>query len=156
MAGLAAYYGRAKSSFGSINPHDMTQLGEDWLIVAGTGAGIGLLSGALGGLDKTVAGFQVPVDGLVSVGLGIAGLQVSGEAGKAMKIASIAAGGSAAVRTFEKFFGKAFATKVKGDFEDFGQSSSFGALPGYGGPYGPTVAFGQSYRDRLTEAAKYL
>jgi hypothetical protein len=147
---LAEYYGRAKSGFGNIESAEMAQLGEDWLVTAATGAGIGMLSAALGGLDHEIAGFPVPLDGLVSVGLGYAGLSMGGETGEMLKIASIAAGGSAAVRTFEKFFEKGFGTKVKGEFEELGHSgfAQRNLLPGFG--------FGQSAQDRLVEAAKYL
>ncbi len=151
MTSLAQYYGRAKFGFAGINPRAMTQLGEDWMVTAAAGAGIGLMSGALGGLDKNIAGFNVPLDGLVSLGLGVAGLEMGGEMGHALKIASIAAGGSAAVRTFEKFFAKGFKG-VKGEFEDFTSSSGYGSLPEYSGGF----AFGQSHQDRLIEAAKYL
>jgi hypothetical protein len=144
---LAEYYGRAKSGFGTINPRDMAQLGEDWMVTAATGAGVGLLSAALGGLDHEIAGFPVPIDGLASLALGYAGLSMGGETGEMLKIASIAAGGSAAVRTFEGFFKKGFGTKVKGEFEELSFSQK-NLLPGFG--------FGQSAQDRLVEAAKYL
>lgn len=155
MPTLSQYYGRAKS-FADINPRDMQQLGEDWLVTAAAGAGVGLISASIDGLDKQIAGFTVPVDGLISIGLGYAGLSMGGDTGKALKIASIAIGGSAAVRTFEKFFAKGLGlkggAKVKGEFEDIG----YGQLPGYGGQWGPAVAFGQAAQDRLVEAAKYL
>lgn len=158
MASMTEYYGRMKSGFASINPQDMAQLGEDWMIVAATGAGVGFLSGAIGGLDKKIAGFNVPIDGLLSIGLGVAGLQMKGSTGKALKLASIAAGGSAAVRTFERFFKSAF--HVKGEFEDL-QSGMMGisghrfhGLPAYA--YGPAVGFGAGAQDALVEAAKYL
>ncbi|VVB55227.1 Uncharacterised protein [uncultured archaeon] len=159
MASMTEYYGRMKGGLSSIDPKDMAQLSEDWLVVAGTGAAIGLISGAIGGLDKKVAGFNVPIDGLLSIGLGVAGLQMKGDTGKILKIASVAAGGSAAVRTFERFFKGAF--HVKGELEDLG-SGMMGIsghrfhgqnqLPGYG--YG--VGFGVGAQDRLVEAAKYL
>jgi hypothetical protein len=151
MASLTQYYGQMKHGFGTINAAEATQLGEDWLIAAATGAGIGLMSAALGGLDKQVFGVSLPVDGLVSVGLGLAGLQVGGESGQLLKIASIAAGGSAAVRTFESFFKSGL--KVKGDFEDLP-----GSQMGYGGVplVGPGVGFGAAAQDQLAEAAKYL
>lgn len=161
MSSLTHYYGRAKEGIAGINPRDMAQLGEDWLITAVAGAGVGVMSAALGGLDKQVAGFPVPLDGLVSVGLGVVGLQMGGDTGKALKIASIAVGGSAAVRTFEKFFEKGFGSKLfkaHGEFEDVGSFDStpgYGALPGYGAT-GPVFAFGQGARDRLVEAARYL
>jgi hypothetical protein len=104
MASLTHYYGQMKHGLGTINPEEAAQLGEDWMIAAATGAGLGLMSAALGGLDHKVFGVNLPVDGLVSVGLGVVGLQMGGESGQLLKIASIAAGGSAAVRTFESFF----------------------------------------------------
>ena len=149
-----------KSGMGSIDPKDMAQLTEDWMITAAAGAGVGLLSAALGGLDKKIAGMNVPLDGLVSVGLGFAGLQMKGSTGKALKIASIAAGGSAAVRTFEKFFKAGF--RAKGDFEDLGTFGAVGghrfhgALPAYDQSFGPGVGFGVGAQDSLVEAAKYI
>lgn len=158
MTSLTHYYGQMKHSFGTINPAEATQLGEDWLIAAATGAGIGLVSAGLGGLDKKVFGVSLPVDGLISVGLGVVGLQMGGESGQLLKIASIAAGGSAAVRTFESFFKTGL--KVKGEFEDLGGSSmGFGGnRMGYGGVplVGPGVGFGSAAQDRLVEASKYL
>jgi hypothetical protein len=155
---LTAYYGRMKHGLGTINPDEAVQLGEDWMIAAATGAGIGLMSAALGGLDKKVFGVSLPVDGLVSVGLGLVGLQVGGESGQLLKIASIAAGGSAAVRTFESFFKSGL--KVKGDFEDLGSTGmGFGGhRMGYGGVplVGPGVGFGAAAQDQLVEASKYL
>jgi hypothetical protein len=147
-----------KHGLGTINPDEAVQLGEDWLIAAATGAGIGLMSAALGGLDKKVLGVNLPMDGLVSVGLGLVGLQVGGESGQLLKIASIAAGGSAAVRTFESFFKSGL--KVKGDFEELGSTDmGFGGhRMGYGGVplVGPGVGFGAAAQDQLVEASKYL
>ena len=156
MASLTEYYGKMKHGFGTINPAEAAQLGEDWLIAAATGAGIGLLSAGLGGLDKKVFGMTLPVDGLVSVGLGFVGLQMGGESGQLLKIASIAAGGSAAARTFESFFKTGL--KVKGDFEDLGSSGLNYHQMGYGGVplVGPGVGFGAAAQDRLVEASKYL
>ncbi len=147
-----------KGGFASIDPKDATQLFEDWAIVAAAGAGAGLISGAIGGLDKKIAGFTVPVDGLISIGMGLFGLQVKGDGGKMLKIGSIALGGSAAVRTFEKFFKAGF--KVKGEFEDLGSGFTeisghrFHGLPGYQQPVG--YGFGVGAQDRLVEASKYL
>ncbi len=143
-----------KAGIGSINPEEAAQLAEDWLIVAATGAGVGLISGAIGGLDHKIAGFTVPVDGLVAGGLGLFGLMTGNHY---LKLASVAAGGSAAVRTFERFFKAGF--KVKGEFEDLGSGMMgisghrfHGQLPAYG----PGVGFGVGAQDRLVEAAKYL
>ena len=164
MTSMTHYYSRMKSGIGSIDPKDMAQLGEDYMIVAATGLGVGLLSGAIGGLDKKIAGFNVPIDGLISIGLGLAGLQMKGATGSALKIASIAAGGSASVRTFEKFFKGAFG--VKGEFKDL--DPNLMAISGYrmagqnmlgSGQtpfYGPGVGFGVRAQDRLVEAARYL
>lgn len=156
MASMTEYYGRMKHGFGSINPQDMAQLGEDWMIATVTGAGIGLMSAALGGLDKKIAGFNVPLDGAVALGLGFVGLKAKGNTGKMLKIASIAAGGSAAVRTFEGFFKAGF--KVKGEFEDLGAGYTsmgghrfHGQLPSY-----PGAGFGIGAQDALVEAARYL
>jgi hypothetical protein len=147
---MTEYYGRMKSGFGDINPKDMAQLGEDWMVTAAAGAGVGLMSAALGGLDKKIAGMTVPLDGLASIGLGLAGLQVSGDGGKILKIASIAAGGSAAVRTFEKFF-KA-GLHVKGEFEDLGSQGLNFPLPSGPSYYG----FGAGAQDQLVDAARFL
>ena len=158
MPSMTEYYGRMKSGIGSINPKDMAQLSEDWMIATGTGAAIGLMSGATGGLDKKIAGLNVPLDGLVAIGLGVFGLQAGGDTGKIMKIASIAAGGSAAVRTFEKFFKAGF--KVKGEFEDLGSSGipQFSPYQNYGQFSSGTsnFGFGVGAQDRLVEAARYL
>lgn len=153
MAGsLTGYYGRAKDSISidNIKPRDVQELGGEYMIVAAAGAGVAFAGTLLGGLDKEVLGFPVPVDGLISVGLGVAGLATTGRMGEVLKTASIAAGGSAAVRTFEGFFKRGFG--VKGDFTDLDADR----LPGYQGAYGPTFAFGQGAQDRLVAAARYL
>jgi hypothetical protein len=73
-----------------------------------------------------------------------------------MKIASIAAGGSAAVRTFERFFKAGFS--AKGEFEDLG--SGMMGISGYrvhglpGQVY--NTGFGVGAQDRLVEASRYL
>lgn len=154
MASLSEYYGNMKAGVGSIDPQDMAQLGEDWMVTAAAGAGIGLVSAALGGLDKKIAGVTVPVDGLIAVGLGVTGLQMSGQSGQFLKLASIAAGGSAAVRTFEKFFKAGF--KVKGDFEDIHPMQLPGRFGSESQVFGPGVGFGLSDQDALVEASKYL
>jgi hypothetical protein len=150
MAGsLTGYYGRAKTGIANIDPAEMAQLGEDYLIVAATGAGVALAGSVLDGLDKKVLGVPVPVDGVISVGLGVLGLSMGGNAGEALKVASIAAGGSAAVRTFGEFFKR---VGVRGDFTDLDHDR----LPGYEGTYGPTFGFGAGAQDRLVQAARYL
>ena len=155
MAGsLTGYYGRAKSGIGNIDPKEMAQLGEDYMIVAATGAAVAFAGTLVGGLDKEMLGIPVPVDGLISVGLGIAGLSMRGNTGEMLKVASIAAGGSAAVRTFEGFFKRGFG--VKGDFTDLGEHDRLPGYEGAYGPTGPTFAFGQGAQDRLVAAARYL
>jgi hypothetical protein len=160
MGSLVEYYHHAKGGFANIDPKDMAQLGEDWMVTAATGAGVGLISAAFGGLDKKVAGFPVPLDGLISVGLGFTGLSMKGDVGRALTIASIAAGGSAAVRTFETFFKRGF--KVKGEFEDLGGGLGWqlgmGGVPFHGQQplVGAGVGFGQADQDRLVAAARYL
>lgn len=149
---LTGYYGRAKTGISSIDPGEMEELGMDYLVVAATGAGVALTSNIIGGLDKQVLGVPVPIDGLISVGLGVAGLMTHGPMGNALKVASVAAGGSAAVRTFEGLFKK---MSVRGEFDEL----AFDRLPvpGYEGTYGPnTFAFGQGAQDRLVQAARYL
>ena len=129
------------------------------MIAAAAGAGIGLVSASIGGLDKKIAGLPVPVDGAIAVGLGMAGLSMGGESGKILKIASIAAGGSAAVRTFEALLKSGL--HVKGELEDLGGGyggMGWGGLPFHGQHplVGPGVGFGQASSDRLVESAKYL
>jgi hypothetical protein len=154
-----------KSSFSHINPHDASQLGEDLMITAAAGAGVGLLSAAMGGMDHKVAGFTVPLDGLLSVALGVGALTAfKGRHARTLKIASIAVGGSAAVRTFEKFFKANLpaSLRIRGEFEDLGhgyahmgghQQHRFHGLPQYNqAGYG----YGAAAQDRLVEAAKYL
>lgn len=141
-----------KNAIAGIDPADVAELGEDYMIVAATGLGVGFLSGAIGGLDKKVAGFTVPVDGLLSLALGGLGLHLRNDM---LKTASIAMGGSASVRTFERFFKGAF--HVKGEFEDL--SSGGGFFGGQRQPnqlMSPGVGFGASAQDALVEAAKYL
>lgn len=163
MASMTEYYGRMKGGMASIDPADMAQLAEDWMVTAAAGMGAGLISGAIGGLDKKIAGFNVPIDGLISIAIGGFGLQMKGDGGKILKLASIALGGSAAVRTFEKFFKGAF--HVKGEFEDLGggysglegRTSRWHSLPGYQQQYyGPGIGFGVGEQDRLVEASRYL
>jgi hypothetical protein len=165
MASMTEYYSRMKGGIASIDPQDATQLGEDWLITCAAGMGTGLISGAIGGLDKKIAGITVPIDGLMSLGIGGLGLVMKGDSGKILKLASIALGGSAAVRTWEKFFKGAF--HVKGEFEDLGggysglegggMSGRWHGLPGYQQRYvGPGVGFGVGEQDRLVEASRYL
>jgi len=153
MPSLTEYYGRAKYGFGNMNPVDMAQMGEDWMIAAATGVGVGLMSVALGGLDKKVFGFPVPLDGVAAGVLGFAGLQMRGTTGQALKLASVAAAGSAATRTFEKFFKAGF--KVKGDFEDLG-SMGISGHRWHGDHLLSDVGFGAGAQDALVEAAKYL
>jgi hypothetical protein len=143
---LSSYYGQAKHGFGDIDPHEMTQLGQDLMIAGAIGAALGLASSAIGGLDKDIFGISVPLDGVAAAALGYSGLTMGGETGEMLKVAAIAAVGSAAVRTSEKFFKKGFG--VTGEFDD---SQAF-SLPEHAGSWG----FGQSAQDRLVQAAKYL
>lgn len=153
MPGYMEYYGRAKGGRGLDLKAIYEELGEDWLIAAATGAGLGVASAALGGLDVKIFGFPVPVDGLASLGLGVASLQVGGDMGRMLKIASIAAGGSAATRTFEGIFRRGF--KVTGELEDLGSSGFASPLNPYGGSsWG--LGFGRGEQDALVNAAKYL
>jgi len=127
-----------------------------------------LVSAAVGGLDKNIMGFNVPVDGLISIALGAAGLMdhANHKRSSILKIASIAAGGSAAVRTFEKFFKSNMhgVFGIKGEFEDLGRHGigqmgvsghRFHGLPAYN-QRGPGMGYGASAQDRLVEAARYL
>ena len=164
MASMTEYYSRMKGGLAGIDPQEATELGEDWLITCAAGLGAGLVSGAIGGLDKKIAGFTVPIDGAISIGLGTLGLVMKGDSGKVLKLASVALGGSAAVRTWERFFKGAF--HVKGEFEDLGggysgiegsQQNRWHSLPGYQPRYvGPGVGFGVGEQDRLVEASRYL
>ena len=161
MAALTHYYGRMKHSIAGINSYEATALGEDLMVATAAGAGIGLISATMGGLDRKIAGFEVPVDGLISIALGVGGLMTHHyKYAHVMKIASIAAGGSAAVRTFEKFFrSNLHSLGIKGEFEDLGSRGIGhrgypGQLPGYAP--GPGIAYGASPQDRLVDAARYL
>lgn len=158
MASLSEYYGRAKGSFGSVNPAEVAQLGEDWMIAGATGVGLGLMSVALGGLDKKVFGFSVPMDGVAAAVLGFAGLNMRGSTGNALKLASVAAAGSAGVRTFEKFFKAGF--KMSGELEELGGMGFSGVHHfrhhGDYPAFGPAAGFGAGSQDALVEAAKYL
>lgn len=156
MASLTEYYGRAKGSFGTMNPADVAQLGEDWMIAGATGVGLGLVSVALGGLDKKIFGFSVPMDGVAAGVLGLIGLQMRGSTGNALKLASVAAAGSAGVRTFEKFFKAGF--KMSGEFEELSGMGISGHFRGHGDypAFGPAAGFGAGAQDALVEAAKYL
>lgn len=163
MASLLEHWG-ANKGFGlgkkRATEEELEMLGLDYVAVAATGAGLGLMSAALGGLDHKVFGFTVPVDGLVSIGLGVLGLKTEGEIGRIIKVASCAAGGSAAVRTFEGFFKRGL--HVKGEFEDLGGGyggMGFGALGNGHQQYmlgQGAVGFGQAEQDRLVNAARYL
>lgn len=139
---LAHYYARGKAGLMNINTHEAVQHGEDLLIAGGTGLALGLISASIGGLDKHVAGMEVPVDGAVSFGLALAGLSIKSPE---LKVASIAAAGSASTRTFEKFFKK---TLAHGDFD--GNDIPFGhELPAMGYGYG-------AEQDSLMATAEYL
>ncbi len=144
MASLSHYYSSAKHGLGAINPVEATELGEDMLIAGGTGAVLGLISAAKGGsLDMTIAGMSIPIDGLMSFGLGLAGLSLKS---KELKTAAIAAGGSAATRTFSAFFKKGLA--AHGDLDAANEAfGNDGMQYGWGA---------DASHDRLVEAAKFL
>jgi len=141
---LTHYYSRAKSGMASISGKELTEIGEDMVIAGATGAVLGLISASLGGLDKTVAGMPVPVDGAASIALAFAG---AGMRSQELRLASIAAGGSAATRTFEKFFKKAMG--AHGEFDGQAELPQF---PGAGYGYG----WGWESGDRLAAAAQNL
>lgn len=147
MSGLAHYYHKAKGGLMGINPREATQHTEDLLIAGGTGLVLGLVSASINGLDKKIAGFNVPVDGLASAGLAVAGLMMGSPE---LKVASIAAGGSASTRFFEGFFKKTMG--AHGDFDSSDIPFGYGAEPQqlqdqYGYGYG---------EDRLMAAAARL
>lgn len=144
MASLSHYYGKAKSSMMGVSTKDMVELGEDYLVVGATGAVLGLISSSIGGLDKTIAGMPVPVDGALSLGLGLAALSTRSPE---LRIASIAAGGSAATRTFEKFFKKAMG--AHGEFDGTG-------LPQMTAGYGYGYGWGHEAGDPVQAAAAGL
>jgi len=141
---LSHYYGSAKKGIAGINPVEATELGEDMLIATGTGALLGLIAAAKSGsLDVKLAGVTLPVDGLVSFGLGLGGLTLRS---KELKTAAIAAGGAASTRVFTKFFAKGLA--AHGELED-AVHGEFGASDEYG--WGADAG-----HDKLVEAAKFL
>lgn len=142
MADLSSYYASARKSISGINPDEAADLIEDGVVIGATGATLGLMSAAFGGLDAKIAGMTVPVDGLISAGLAVAGLATKN---KQLKTAAIAAGGSASTRTFQAFFKKGFG--AHGEFSEGVARMGFGGLPQFGG---------QSAHDRLVEAAKAL
>lgn len=145
---LSHYYSRAKSGLMGINPREATQLGEDWLIAGGTGAILGLVSASIGGLDKQVAGMNVPIDGLAAGGLALAGLALGIPE---LKTASVAAGGSASTRVFEKFFKKSLGAHGDEDF-DATYGYAYGAEP-----YQLQDEYGYGWgQDSLVEAAANL
>jgi hypothetical protein len=161
--GLTDFYKSAKGKMGGIDAKEATQLVEDWAIAGGTGAIIGLIASSAGGLDHTVAGMKVPVDGILSVGLGIASLTMQSQE---LRVASIAAAGSASARTFQGIFSKGLG--AHGDSESpqlgFGHNHAPQQLEagyGFGDALSPQSQFGSSFgfgsdRDRLVEAAKSL
>jgi hypothetical protein len=150
MSSLSHYYSNAKRGLGGINSVEAVQLGEEFLITGGTGAVLGLIAASKGGsLDMKIAGMNVPIDGLLSFGLGLAGLSIRS---KELKIASIAAGGSAATRTFTNFFKKGVGVagdEISGEDFGFGEHEQFAGSSQYG--WGSDAS-----HDRLVEAAKYL
>lgn len=158
---LSHYYGKAKAGMIGINPKEATELGEKLLIAGGTGAGLGLISAGLGGLDHKVFGFNVPVDGLASLVLGGVGLAIQSPE---LCTASVAAAGSAATRSFEALFKKGLGAHGDSDFDYVGSQMGFGAAPNpamdqtnqFAGQFGGQFGFGADGKDRLIEAAKAL
>lgn len=147
MSSLSHYYAKAKGGLMNINPHEAVQHGEDMAIAGATGAVLGLMAASTGGMDKTILGVKVPMDGAASVVLALAGLSIRSPE---LKTASIAAAGSASARTFEGLFRKMTA---HGDFDADDIPFGYGADDpeqldaGYGYGYG---------QDRLVEAAANL
>jgi hypothetical protein len=139
MSSLAHYYGRAKSGLAGINPVEATDLAENWMIAGATGAALALMSTSLsGGLDAKIGAFPIPLDGLVAMGLGVAGLSMHS---KELKVASIAAGGAASARVFAGIFKRGLGTH--GDIDE--------------GTYALGMGWGaEGEHDRLVEAARYL
>lgn len=142
MADLSSYYENARKSIAGIDPNEAADMFEDGVVIGATGATLGLMSAAFGGLDAKVAGFSVPVDGLISAGLAVASLATKN---KQLKVAAIAAGGSASTRTFQAFFKKGFG--AHGEFSEGVARMGFGSLPQWGA---------DSTHDRLVEKARNL
>lgn len=112
MASMSSYYARAKGGIANINPAEMAQFSEDMMLAGATGLGLGFISASIGGLDKEVAGLQIPIDGLAALGLGLFGL--SNRTPEINK-AAIAAMGSVSTRMSERFFKRAFGVHGEGD-----------------------------------------
>lgn len=152
---LSHYYGRAKGGLMNIDPKQATDHVENLLITGGTGMVLGMVSAAIGGLDHSVAGMPVPVDGIASGFLSVAGLAMRSPE---LLTASIAAGGSASTRVFEKFFKKALG--AHGDFDGgdvpFGWGQEASQLP-QGNPNEYGYGWGSDRTgDRLQHAAANL
>lgn len=155
---LAHHYGRAKQGLMGISPKAATEHAERLLIAGGTGAALGLLSAGLGGLDKTLFGMRVPLDGLASFGLSAAGLAMDSPE---LLTASIAAAGSASTRSFEAIFKKGFG--AHGEFDSIGDNFQYGAeplleghghQPAYGGQFSAYGFGGENAgNDRILAAA---
>jgi hypothetical protein len=133
MSGLAHYYGKAKAGLMGINHKQAEEHGKQLLVAGGTGAVLGLISAVTGGLDKKIAGFEVPVDGVASLALSVAGLATRSPE---LLTASVAAAGSASTRSFEAIFKKTMG--AHGDI-DSGMAMGFGhqqlqAGYGFGAP----------------------
>jgi hypothetical protein len=161
---LSKHYNAAKAGLMGINPVHATEHAERLLIAGGTGLALGLISAGMGGLDHKVMGMNVPVDGLASLGLSVAGLAMHSPE---LLTASVAAAGSASTRSFEAIFKKGLG--AHGDFDSSDIPFGFGGneAPQMGAGYGfgaPQMGQGQfsagfgfdSSRDRLVEAAKAL
>lgn len=142
MPSLAHYYSRARGSLMGISPAAAVELGEDWAVAGLMGAALGAISAQSGGLDKTVGGTTVPLDGIAAAACALAGLSMHNHQ---LKVASIAAIGSASTRIFSRALAKTLGTH--GEIE-----SAMAELPGLGFGYG----WGSDGHDRLVEAAKNL
>jgi hypothetical protein len=147
---LAHYYSRAKGGLMNIDSKEAVQLGEDLLIAGGTGLVLGAISASIGGLDHHVAGMPVPVDGLASMGLALAGLSMRSPE---LKVASIAAGGSAATRTFEALFKRSLG--AHGDFDGNDIPFGYGMEPRSLNSGGSSQQYGYG-SDSLSRAAEIL
>jgi len=165
MASLGSYYRRA---MGAIGGHSIGQMSMAWGAAGFTGAGLGLLSNSLGGLDQKVGSFSIPIDAVAGVALGVAAV---GARSQVLKAASIAAIGHASVRFFEGMFHRHGVT-IPGlhagydmpDLADLypGHPAGFtthrAGFGGFGGtpPYSYFGGVQPPQHDRLVEAAKYL
>jgi len=146
MASLTHYFNRAKGELGNISQKEVEELGEDLAIAGATGAALALMSTTVpgGNMDYKVGGVAIPLDGALSVGLGIAGMTMKN---KQLRTASVAAGGAAAARIFAGFFKQGLAPKAHGMGLDFDQNDI---------PFGIGAGWGDESQDALINAARLL